>query len=520
MSNDAQPLPTQLYTAAQVRELDRIAIEERGIPGIQLMKRAGRAVFAALLSRWSISRAEEAEADSTLTVYCGAGNNAGDGYIIAGLAAQRCLAVELVQVGDADKLSGDARLAYQFAQQEAVPMRAYREGDTPAPGVLVDALLGTGLSGDVRGDYVGAIAQINNHRVNNPASAVVAVDIPSGLCSDTGRVLGVAVQAQLTVSFIGLKRGLLSGRGPALCGELLFDDLRVPADIYGQVPAEVQRLDLSRLLALLPARAADAHKGDFGHVMVIGGDHGYGGAAMMAAEAAARTGAGLVSVATRPEHIPSILARRPELMAAGVNSGQELAALLSRPTVLVVGPGLGCSPWSEQLLQQALQSGLPMVVDADGLNILAEGRLLPAEGPSSPWIITPHPGEAARLLATDTASVQADRFAAARGLQQKFGAVAILKGAGSLVAAEDSLGVCPDGNPGMASGGMGDVLSGILGGLLAQGLSAEGAAALGVCLHGAAADLLAQDEGQRGMLATDLIPYVRELINGLGCDNG
>ncbi len=508
-----QALPIPLYTAAQVRELDRIAIEERGVPGIQLMKRAGRAVFSALLSRWSISRIEsgarEVDAENTLTVYCGAGNNAGDGYIVAGLAAQRCLAVELVQVGDPARLSGDALSAYQFACQEGVPMRPYRQGVHPAPGVVVDALLGTGLSGEVRGDYVGAIEQINTC-----ALPVVAVDIPSGLCSDSGRELGQAVQAQLTVSFIGLKRGLMTGRGPALCGELRFDDLRVPADIYDQVPAQTQRLDLPSLLLQLPARAADAHKGDFGHVLVIGGDRGYGGAVMMAAEAAARTGAGLVSVATRPEHIPAILARRPELMAVGVNSGQELAALLSRPSVLVIGPGLGRSSWSEQLLQQALQSGLPMVVDADGLNILAEGRLKAAERPARPWIITPHPGEAARLLNDTTTGVQADRFAAVRALQQKFGAVTVLKGAGSLVASGQRLRVSQEGNPGMASGGMGDVLSGILGGLLAQGLEAADAAALGVCLHGAAADLAAEDEGQRGMLATDLIPYIRELLNG------
>jgi len=508
-----QPLPTALYTAAQVRELDRVAIEVQGIPGIQLMKRAGRACFAALLARWNLATAQEAadnpEAD-VLTVFCGSGNNAGDGYVIAALAAQRCRAVEVVQVADAAKLSGDARLAYEFAQQEGVAMRPFAPDLDLRSGVLVDALLGTGLSGDVRGDYLPAIECINASGL-----PVVAVDIPSGLCSDSGRVLGGAIKAALTVTFIGVKRGMITGRGPALCGELQFDDLQVPTAVYDRVPAASQRLELRDALANLPRREADAHKGDFGHVLVIGGDSGFGGAVMMAAEAAARTGAGLVSVATRPEHVPALLARRPELMVMGVNSGQELATLLTRPSVLVVGPGLGRTPWSEQLLREAVHSGLPMVVDADALNILAEGRVVPELPARPPWIVTPHPGEAARLLSSSSDAVQADRFAAVEGLQQKLDCTVVLKGAGSLVASAERLAVCAGGNPGMASGGMGDVLSGVLGGLLAQGLAPADAAALGVSLHAAAGDLAAEDSGERGLLATDLIPCVRELLNGL-----
>jgi len=339
------------------------------------------------------------------------------------------------------------------------------------------------------------------------------VDIPSGLCADTGQALGEAVKAQMTVSFIGLKQGLLTARGPAVTGELLFADLQVPEAVYHSQQANADRLELLSLLEQLPDRDGDAHKGDFGHVMVIGGDIGFAGAAAMAGEASARMGAGLTSVATRPEHVAAIIARRPELMVVGVPSGQALEPLLEKPSVLVLGPGLGQEPWSEQMLQKAAASDIPMVLDADGLNLLAEGRVL-KHSKRDNWILTPHPGEAARLLGCTVADVQQDRFASAKALQQKFGGTVLLKGAGTVIAAADgSLSVANVGNPGMASGGMGDVLSGVIGGLLAQGLEPCLATKLAVCLHGTAADLAAAEDGQRGLLATDLLPYLRHLLN-------
>ncbi len=493
-------LPTDLYRADQVRALDRCAIEEHGIAGIHLMKRAGRAAFAALLERWP-----EPE---QVTVLCGAGNNAGDGFVIAGLAAQRRIPVTVICVAEPEKLQGDARLAYEFARREGVIMQPLQESQGFS-GIVVDAMLGTGLSGEVRDPYRQAIEWLNSSNL-----PVLAVDIPSGLCADTGRELGVAVKAELTVSFIGLKQGLLTGRGPALTGELLFADLGVPQAVYHSNVASVERLCLSDLLRQLPERDGDAHKGDFGHVMVVGGDSGFAGAAAMAGESAARMGAGLTSVATRPEHVAAIIARRPELMVAGVTSGQALEPLLARVTVLVLGPGLGRSPWSEQMLQQAAASDLPIVLDADGLNLLSEGRVLGNQCRRDNWILTPHPGEAARLLGVTTAEIQKDRFSAARQLQQRFGGTVLLKGAGTVIAAQDgSLSVADVGNPGMASGGMGDVLSGVIGGLLAQGLEPCAATKLAVCLHGAAADMAVADNGMRGLLATDLLPYLRQLLN-------
>lgn len=497
-------LPSALYTAEQVRELDRIAIQERGVPGIQLMKKAGRAVYHQINRRWP---------GLPVTVFCGAGNNGGDGYIVAALAAQNRIPVQIVQVAAPEKLTGDAHRAYEYAVAAGVSMVPFSDcldllTDSRA-GVVVDALLGTGLRGEVREPYAQAIRVINASEL-----PVLAVDIPSGLSSDTGAAANVAVAANMTVTFIGLKQGLFTGRGPALCGELVYDNLAVPADIFSGVPCSSMRLGLQGMMAKLMPRSRDAHKGGFGHVMVIGGDHGFGGATAMAAEAALRTGAGLVSVATRPEHVSAILARRPELMVKGVTSGQELVPLLNAPTVLVIGPGLGRSPWSEQMLQQAVSTGLPMVVDADALNIISQDRVIPHPSGKN-WVMTPHPGEAARLLGISNAEVQADRFSAVRALHKKFKAAVVLKGAGSLVCtSQDSpIGVCDAGNPGMASGGMGDVLSGIVGALLAQGLHSEIALPMAVCLHAEAADIAATN-GERGLLATDLFDPLRQLVNG------
>jgi NAD(P)H-hydrate epimerase len=383
-----------------------------------------------------------------------------------------------------------------------VDIQPFEDGAVLSLGVVVDALLGTGVGGDVRGDYLEAITE-----VNAAGASVVAVDIPSGLCADTGRVLGQAIKADMTVTFIGLKRGLFALEAMDYTGDLQFADLSVPSEVYQQVPADCRRLELELLLEELRPRPATAHKGMYGTVLVIGGDYGMAGAAAMAAEAALRCGAGLVKVATRPEHVSALVARAPEVMPLGVESGDELEPLLASADVLVVGPGLGQSPWSEYLLQAAVASGKSMVLDADGLNMLAGGKVKARDG----MIITPHPGEAGRLLSRSTAEVQADRFAAARALQQQTGAVVVLKGNGSLIAGDGQLLLSDYGNPGMATGGMGDVLGGVIASLLAQGLEPVAASALGVCLHGAAGDIAAE-EGMRGLLATDLIPRLRELL--------
>ncbi len=498
--NSRQKLPTPLYRAQQVRQLDRIAIEQEGIAGFTLMRRAGKAAFDILLETWP--QVEK------VTVFCGVGNNGGDGYVLATLALQHGIPIEIIQVGDDQKITGDALQARQLCQHDGVTIVDFSPGMHVDGGVFVDALLGTGLRGNVRGDYAEAIELINNQQC-----PVLALDIPSGLCSDTGQVFGVSVRADQTVSFIGLKQGLLTGCGPDYTGRVTFSDLAVPESIFQQVAATSNRLDIDELMVALPPRPATAHKGHFGHVMIVGGDSGMAGAATMASQAAGRVGAGLVSCATRPEHVPAIIGRCPEVMAHGVISGQEIEPLLDRATAVVVGPGLGRGPWGEQLLQKVFKLSVPIVVDADALNIIADGRVIKQPYKDN-WILTPHPGEAARLLGCSNAEIEKDRFAAVAELQRRYGGAVILKGAGTLVADAEmtTTGLCPYGNPGMAAGGIGDVLSGVLGALLAQGLSPGVAARLGVCLHGKAGDMAAES-GQRGMVATDLIPYLRQLVN-------
>lgn len=496
----ASSLPNKLYSCEQTQQLDQLATAEYGLSGIILMKRAGRAAFEFARARWSDNK--------SWLVLCGGGNNAGDGYVFAALAAQRGHQVRVLAVSDPLKLKGEAAAAYQYAVQEKVVVNPYHTEQLTfeEPSVVVDALLGTGLRGDVRADYAAAIAAINETLL-----PVLALDVPSGLCADTGAVLGSAVKATATITFIGCNLGLLTGAAPAHTGDLVFDDLAVPPSLYEDVEAVAANVDRQSLMQLLPERAADAHKGQFGHVMVIGGDRGYGGAAILATEAALFSGVGLASLATQADHISAALVRRPEVMALGVPSGQELEPHLKRPDVLVVGPGLGQTPWSEQMLQQALTSGKSMVLDADALSLLAQGRILmPAH---QQWILTPHPGEAARLLGVSTADIQNSRPAAVRQLQQKWGGVVILKGAGTLIYDGAALVVAKVGNPGLATGGTGDVLSGVVGALVAQGLPLMQAAQLAVCLHGDAADLAVAETGTAGLLAAELAPYLRELVN-------
>lgn len=263
----------------------------------------------------------------------------------------------------------------------------------------------------------------------------------------------------------------------------------------------------SMLHALLPRRPRSSHKGDYGHVLVVGGDYGMAGAVRLAGEAAVRTGSGRVSIATRPDHAAVIAAARPELMCHGVAGPRDLRLLLQRASIVAIGPGLGQSAWARDLLAAVLQTSLPLVVDADALNLLAQEPVSRHQ-----WVLTPHPGEAARLLAVTPEQIQGDRIRAVTALQQRYGGVSVLKGMGSLVCTPSSISVCDAGNPGMASGGMGDVLTGIIAGLSAQGLSLDNAACVGVYIHARAGDRAAQ-EGERGLLASDLMPYLRTLLN-------
>ena len=496
-------LPTDIYPVAGVRELDRRLIARMGDNGYELMSHAGEAAFALLLSRWPDAR--------SLCIFAGPGNNGGDAWVMASLARLHNLKVTFYTLGDLSRQSDAAAEARQAAVSAGIEPRPFT-GELDFDGeLIIDGLLGTGLNAEVQGDYAAAIAAINQH----PAD-VLSLDIPSGLNADTGAVLGVAVKATQTVTFIALKTGLLTADGPDYTGDLACATLDLTAADKAELPPFAERISWHQLTQQgrgLKPRQGNSHKGQYGHALLIGGDHGAGGAIAMAAEASGRSGAGKVSCATRPVHVPVVLNRRPECMAHAVESGLQLNDLLLQATAVGCGPGLGQKSWAELLLQPVLTGTTPLVLDADALNILASPGWH-ADFRQRQVILTPHPGEAARLLGITSAEVQQDRPVTVKALAGKYQAVVVLKGQGTLIAsAQGQMALCTDGNPGMASGGMGDVLTGVLTALLAQGLSAWDAATLGVCVHSAAADLAASEGGQQGLLATDLLPLVRELLN-------
>ena len=487
-----------LYTSDQVRALDRLAIEQGGISSLQLMQRAGNAVFDYIVKHYP---------DTPITVFCGPGNNGGDGYVVATLAQKKNIPVRLIYLKPPQQLIGDAKLAHDIAHQANVAMVNFSKEIELKNGVVVDALLGTGLKDAVKGSYYNAIEIINKSNL-----AVVAVDLPSGLNADTGDVASICVKAVATISFIGLKQGLFTHFGPDYCGNIVFEGLQIDPALFDDVHPPSAKLQLSELLKHLIPRKPSAHKNNYGHVLVIGGDYGYGGAVLLAAEAVLRTGAGLVSVATRKEHVGAIIARCPEIMAHDIASAESLQDLLDKATVLIIGPGLGQSQWSKELLTKALTSELPSVLDADALNLIGQEKIK-LKRKNKLYILTPHPKEAARLLDENTVEIQNNRFSAVKRIAERYHAQVLLKGAGSLVCiAEDSaIGVCVTGNPGMATGGMGDVLSGIIGGLLAQGVNQGKCLPLAVCLHAEAGDIAAEKQ-QRSLLPSDLFNPLRRLI--------
>lgn len=488
-------LPANIYSVATVREIDRTAIEDHGIDGYALMTRA--AAFAVSKAVRSYPEARHWQ------VLCGAGNNAGDGYVVARLAAAMGLEVSALAVTDPAELQGDAATAhtdYLVAGGQISAWNGNLENDAT---LLIDAVLGSGLTRDVDGDFAAAVAAMNA-----ADAPVVALDIPTGLHGDTGTVMGIAVRAELTTTFVGLKQGLFLGSGPECRGDLYFSDLEIDAECYAGKPVELERITDEQLAGLLPRRSRTAHKGNFGHVHIVGGGQGMPGAAILSGEAALRSGAGRVSVATFPEHVTSLVNERPELMATGVRDATDLAESLKSSEVVVAGPGLGRTRWADDLMSGLQGYAGRSVWDADALNWLAEH---PAANERR--IITPHPGEAATLLGTQTQAIQNDRRAAVIALQARYGGVAVLKGAGTLIkGVEHAILVSSSGNPGMASPGMGDVLAGIIGSLLGQGLRLRDAAAAGVELHAQVGDIAAR-KGERGMLATDLLNELRSVVN-------
>ncbi len=480
-----------LYDADQVRELERAAIAG-GIESYSLMQRAGAAC-------WALICAEGIPA--SLVVVVGNGNNGGDGYEIACLSRKVQVPVRLFSIGEQLPV-GDAAIARRAwlamgGEIEALP------SELPASEWVVDAVFGIGLSRPPAGASAQAIVVINAAAV--AGAKVLAVDVPSGLDATSGRAYADCVRADLTLSFIGNKIGLWTGDAAEHCGRRVHDSLAIPAALFaGQAPRA--RLLTRACLRRLQRRPRNAHKGLSGHVLVVGGNLGMAGAVLLAGLAALRAGAGLVSVATRAEHAAMLVAAQPELMVHGVSSPDDLRNLVARASVIALGPGLGQDEWARALFAHAMSCGKPLVVDADALNLLAR---VPQR--REDWVLTPHPGEAARLLGCTNAEVQADRRTSYATLQSRYGGAIVLKGAGTLVSAEP-VAVCAHGNPGMAVAGMGDALTGVIAAFMAQGLSPTVAAQCGVVAHAVAADIAAAD-GERGMLPGDVIKALRGVVN-------
>lgn len=486
-------LQNSIFSVQQIRACEQLMKTHAAVSEEEMMLRAGRGAFTFLQNKFPKLR--------KIVVFCGSGNNAGDGYVVARLAHEAGYSVTINQFRRHDDLPPVAKTMAYAASAAGVPCQWMDESVDPDVEIIIDALLGTGLNQHVREPLLSAISLINSSEL-----PVLSLDVPSGLHADTGQILGDCVRASATITFIGAKTGLYTLNGPDYCGEIAVETLHSESCL-AQIKAKAQRIDGFNMAFPEVRRLRNSHKGDFGHVLIIGGSKGMPGSVRLAAHAALRTGAGLVTIATLPDYAHAI-PELPEAMIYGINDTEELAPLVKKASVCIIGPGLGLDNRAQLLFDYVLASHIPMVIDASALHLLAAN---PQHDDN--WILTPHPGEAAALLATNIDMVQQDRFLAVGQLQQRYGGCIVLKGCGTLVADGQSLSICTAGNPGMASAGMGDTLSGIIAALVAQKLSLAEAAALGVWLHATAADLAAMEDGERGLLAGDLLLFVRLLVN-------
>lgn len=488
------PLPIAVHTAAQVRAMDQHAIEQLHIPGYTLMTRAGAAALRVLHEHWPKSR--------RIVIVCGPGNNGGDGYVLARLARAQGLEVDVISLSDPTQLRGDARLAWQDFVAAGGSARPWTKDCWRGADVIVDAIFGTGLSRPIAEEFAAPIRELNAS-----GCSLFALDLPSGLHSDDGQIMGAAIRAQVTLSFVGLKLGCYLAEGPNHVGTLCFDGLGSSAS--SEVPGVANRIEVSCIERALPRRKRTGHKGEHGHVLIIGGGVGMGGAVRLAGEAALRVGAGLVTVATQPANVAAINAARPELMCHGVQTLQQLEPLMARADVIAIGPGLGTDAWAHSLLEQVWAWERSLIVDADALNLLAQQPRR-----NTRWILTPHPGEAARLLGISSAQVQANRLQAARELQDRYDGTVILKGANTLIVQpSEPVWLCDRGNPGMGTAGMGDVLTGVLAGVAGQVSDAQLTARVAVLVHALAGDRAAERTGERGLLAGDVIAQLPACVN-------
>ncbi len=511
-----------VVTAKEMRELDRLTIEKYRVPSLTLMENAGEAIVLALLKRFGKA------AKGGVLVVCGKGNNGGDGLVVARQLKKKSIPCEVVLLARKEDLAPDAAENFRAylkikgtifeARESSLALLAQR---LKGKKLVVDAILGTGLKEEVRGAYAKAIALINSSGL-----PVVAADVPSGLDSDTGRPLGAAIKAEMTVALGYPKLGEVIHPGISHAGELVVADIGIHPDAVKEVAPSTELLEDEEIGWLVPARDPDSHKGTYGHLLAVAGSRGKTGAAILACRAAMRVGAGLVTLAAARSLNDIFAGALVEVMTEPLrdNADEEVDPLgdhewrriLEKKSAVLFGPGVGVNDSARSGLWWLLKNlDVPFVIDADGLNLLA-GDIERLGGARQPPVLTPHPGEMARLIGGDTAAVNHDRVGVARAFAGRHRCYVVLKGARTVIATPAGrVFINPTGNPGMASGGMGDVLAGMLAGLLAQGFAVEDALRLGVFLHGFAGDRVAAAKGQIGLIASDVIEALPESLKQL-----
>ena len=485
-----------VLTRSQAQNLDRFLIHSKRIEAYELMRKAGERAFCWLMFYWPQC--------SKIAVLCGSGNNGGDGYVLAAAALRQRFHVDLYQT--AEPRSPESQRALQvYLDLGGKTAQTSELTDLAQYEVVIDALLGIGLCRDIRSELALHIQKINEQDV-----PVLALDIPSGLDADTGDVRGIAVEANVTVTFICHKMGMLTGHACDYVGQLELETLDTDEFTQDEHPSAPQLVVPSELAAGFPHRSPDAHKVSVGQILIVGGARTMEGAALMAALAAYRAGAGLVSIATAAESGSFHILNSPEIRLFEVSDADSLSPLLKRAGAVGIGPGLGQDACARQIWETVSKTDRKLVVDADALNLLAENPVRRED-----WALTPHPGEAARLLGVSTKEIQGNRLEAAVQITKKYGGVCVLKGTGTLIVSERQSWLCNRGNPGMATGGMGDVLTGVICALVGQGMGLDEAARTGVWLHAAAGDRAARSSGMLGLMATDLMPHLRLLLDEL-----
>ncbi len=509
----------KLVTREEMRELDRRTIEEIGILGLVLMENAGRGTAQIIKKRFGPEKKKVA-------IFCGRGNNGGDGLVVARYLKNWGWSVKVYLLSEKEKITGDAKVNLEVWLKMGGELKEILneeelhliKEEIEKFDLIVDALLGTGLKDEVKGISKEAI-----HLINALGKPVIAIDVPSGIDATSGKVLGVAVKATLTATFGLPKIGLLIHPGLEYTGELFVVDISIPQVLVEEMNLKHTLLDPQEVdLSPLRPRPLDTHKTSYGHLLILAGSVGKTGAAAMAGEAALKMGTGLVTLGVPKSLNPILEVKLTEVMTyplsdkEGVFSEEalkEVLEILPGKTALAIGPGIGTDRGAKKLTLELLKlSRVPIVIDADGINCLV-GELEVLKSKKAPVILTPHPGEMARLLGITSKEVQSQRIELSREFAEKYGVILVLKGSRTVIAEPGGrVFINPTGNPGMASGGTGDILTGMIGGLLAQGMNPLEAAKLGVYLHGLSGDLAKEERGEVCLVATDLLRYLPQAI--------